>query len=74
MSRRTLTIFWTAVIVAVVLLGGEVATTERILGGARSIADVAVLTIAGIGLAASLLVAGRIVFVAAVAQRRARGR
>jgi len=71
MPRRTFLIFWTAVAVAVLLLGGGVATFRRILASGMVIDDV-VLSLAILGLSAALLVAGRIVLVSARVQRRAR--
>jgi hypothetical protein len=71
MSRRTTTIFWTAVAVAVFLLGGGVATVLRVLDDGAA-GDYPVLSLTVIGLASALLVAGRIAFVSARAQRRAR--
>ena len=64
-------IFWTAVAVAVFLLGGGVATLRRVLAGG-TIEDSVVLSLAVAGLAVALLVAGRIVLASARAQRRAR--
>ena len=71
MSRRTAMIFWTAVAVAVLLLGGGVATVRRVIAGG-TVGDVVALSLTVLGLTAALLVAGRIVFVSARAQRRAR--
>jgi hypothetical protein len=64
-------IFWTAVTVAVFLLGGGVATVRRVFAGGNA-GDYVTLSLTVIGLAAALLVAGRIVFVSARTQRRAR--
>ena len=64
-------IFWTAVAVAVFLLGGGVATVRRLFTGG-TVEDYVVLSLTVVGLVAALLVAGRIVFVSARAQRRAR--
>jgi hypothetical protein len=71
MQRRTAMIFWTAVAVAVLLLGGGVATVRRVIAGG-TVGDVVALSLTVLGLTAALLVAGRIVFVSARAQRRAR--
>ena len=70
MPSRTATIFWTAVAVAVFLLGGGVATLRRVLAGG-TVEDYVVLSFAVAGLAAALLVASRIVLASARAQRRA---
>jgi len=69
MSGRTLVTLWTAVAVAVFLLGGGIATMRRAL--ARGTAgDYLTLSLTILGLIAAILVAGRIVFVSARAQRR----
>lgn len=73
MPKRALLIFWAAVAVAIFLLGGGVATLRRVLSGGNAL-DGLVLLVSAVGLMASLFVAGRIVFVAARVQRRARGR
>lgn len=64
-------IFWTAVAVAVFLLGGGVATLRRVVAGG-TVEDYVVLSLAVAGLAVALLVAGRIALASARAQRRAR--
>jgi len=71
MSGRTTMIFWTAVAVAVFLLGGGIATLQRFFAGG-TVGDYVVLSLAVAGLTVALLVAGRIVAVSARAQRRAR--
>ncbi len=71
MSKRTAITFWTAVAVAVLSLGGGIATARQVLAG-DTVGDYVALSLALIGLAAALLVAGRIVFVWAGVQRRAR--
>lgn len=71
MGRRTLVIFWGAVAAAVFLLGSGVSSVRAELGGG-GIRDLVLLAISLLGLGAALLVAGRIVFVAARLQRRAR--
>ena len=71
MQRRTAMIFWTAVAVAVLLLGGGVATVRRVIAGG-TVGDVVALSLTVLGLTAALLVAGRIVFVSARAQRPVR--
>lgn len=64
-------IFWTAVAVAVFLLGGGIATMRRVVHGG-TLGDFVALSLAASGLAAAIVVAGRIVVVSARAQRRAR--
>ncbi len=73
MARRTSVVFWAAVAAAAFLLGGAVSSLRSVLagGGAR---DGLLVTLSAIGLAASLLVAGRIVFVVARSQRKGRAR
>ena len=71
MPRRNALIFWNAVAVAVLMLGGGVATVRRVLAGG-TVGDFVALSLTVIGLAAALLVAGRFVLVSARAQRRAR--
>lgn len=71
MSRRTAIILWTAVTVAVFLLGGGIATVPRVFSGG-TVGDYVALSLTVIGLVTALLAAGRIVFVSARAQRRAR--
>lgn len=66
-------IFWTAAAVSVFLLGGGFATLRHVFGGG-GVGDYVVLSLSVLGLAASLLVAGRNVLVAARVQRRARDR
>lgn len=72
MPGRTLLVFWAAVSVSVLLLGGAFATLRRVIAGGGT-GDYAVLVITVLGLAGSLLVAGRIVLIGARAQRAARG-
>ena len=62
MPGRVQVVFWTAVVVAVLLLGVVWTLADR-LGGGASVEDAALLAVAGAGLAAASLVAGRIVFV-----------
>lgn len=69
MSRRTVIILWVAVAVAVFLLGSGVATIRRVVAGG-TLGDYIVLSLAWSGVVAALVVAGRIVFVTARAQRR----
>lgn len=71
MPRRTGLVLWASVAVAVLLLGGGIATVRRVLADG-TLGDYLVLSLTVIGLAGALLVAGRIVFVSAKAERRAR--
>lgn len=71
MPKRTMLIFWTSVAVGVLLLGGGVATAQRILSGGNAL-DVVLLLVTAVGFAGAALVAGRIVLVAARLQRRLR--
>ncbi len=64
-------IFWTAVAVAVFLLGGGIATVGRVFAGG-TVGDYVSLSLIVIGLPAALLVAGRIVVVSSRARCRAR--
>lgn len=72
MRSRVQVIFWSATIVAVVLLGVIWTLTQRVGNGAASVEDGVLLAIAGIGLAAASLVAARIVFVIGRLRRRTR--
>lgn len=71
MPKRTMLIFWTSVAVEVLLLGGGVATAQRILSGGNAL-DVVLLLVTAVGFAGAALAAGRIVLVAARLQRRLR--
>lgn len=73
MPKRTMLIFWAAVAAGVLLLGGGVATFRRVASGGNAL-DGFVLFLSVMGLAAALLVAGRIVFIQARLQRLARER
>ena len=72
MTKRTTLAFWTAVAVAVFLVGGSVSSFRELLGGGGA-REVALLVVAAIGGAAALFVAGRVVFVTARHRRPADG-
>ena len=72
MPRRTLVVFWSTTAAAVFLLGGAVGSVRAILDGGGAV-DAALALASALGLVAALLVAGRIVFVTARLERRARG-
>ena len=65
-------VFWSAVVVAVVLLGVAWTLAHRVGAGGASVEDGVLLTIAGLGLAAASMVAARIVFVIGRLRRRGR--
>ena len=71
MRRRPIVVFWGTAAGAVLFLGSAWSTFGR-LAGPHALANGVVLVIALIGLCATSLVAGRIAFVVARAQRRAR--
>ena len=73
MGSRVQVVFWTATLVAVVLLGVVWTLAQRVGNGAASIEDHLLLAIAGLGLTAASLVATRIVFVIGRLRRRPRG-
>jgi len=66
-SRRTLVIFYGAVAAAVLFLGTVWSGIHE--GKARSVGGAVVMAVAALGLLASLLVAGRIVWVIGRARR-----
>jgi hypothetical protein len=72
MPSRVQVVFWSATIVAVLLLGVVWTLADRVATGAASIEDDLLLAIAGAGLAVAALVAGRIVFVLGRLKRRDR--
>jgi len=67
-TGRTVVSFWTAVSVAVILLGAGVATAQRLARGG-SILDVVILGLIGPGLLVCILVAARIAYVVGRLQR-----
>jgi hypothetical protein len=72
MPGRVQVIFWSAVVVALVLLGVTWTLAQRVGNGAASVEDGVLLAISGLGLAAASLVAARIVFVVGRLRRRGR--
>jgi len=72
MRSRVQIVFWSATVVAVVLLGATWTLAHRVGAGGASVEDGVLLTIAGVGLAAASLVAARIVFVVGRLRRRPR--
>ena len=72
MPRRVQVIFWTAVVVAVVLLGVSWTLAQRVGSGAASLEEGVLLAVAAAGMAAAALVAARIVFVVGRLRRRGR--
>ncbi len=73
MNGRMPVVFWAAVAAAVFLLGGGVSSVRSVVTGGGAEAAV-LLVLSAVGLAATLFVAGRVVFVVGRFQRRARGR
>jgi hypothetical protein len=69
---RVQLVFWSATVVAVVLLGVTWTLVDRVGAGGASLEEDLLLAIAGLGLAAASLVAGRIVFVLGRLKRRGR--
>jgi hypothetical protein len=72
MGSRVQVVFWSAVVVAVVLLGVTWTLADRVGAGGASVEDGVLLTVAGLGLVAASLVAARIVFVIGRLRRRGR--
>jgi hypothetical protein len=72
MGSRVQVVFWSAVVVAVVLLGVTWTLADRVGAGGASVEDGVLLTVAGLGLVAASLVAARIVFVICRLRRRGR--
>jgi hypothetical protein len=72
MRRRVPVVFWSATLVAVILLGVTWTLAQRALAGDASVED-DVLLAAGTGLAAASLVAGRIMVVVGRLRRRSSG-
>lgn len=63
MPGRVQVIFWSAVVAAVVLLGVTWTLAQRVGAGGASLEEDVLLAVAGAGLAATALIAARIVFV-----------
>jgi hypothetical protein len=72
MGSRVQVAFWAATVVAVVLLGVAWTLADRVGAGGASLEEDVLLAVAGAGLAAASLVAGRIVFVLGRLKRRGR--
>lgn len=71
MRARTMVAFWASVAAAVFLLGGTVASAEAFVRHA-SAANVIVLSVSFIGLLFAVLIAGRVLLVVGLAQRKSR--
>lgn len=67
---RVLVVFWSATLVAVILLGVTWTLAQRAFAGGASIEEDVLLVVAGTGLAAASLVAGRIMVVVGRLRRR----
>jgi len=74
MGRRAIVLFWGAVAAAVFFLGSAWATAGRLGPGPHALANDVVMVVSVMGLGATTLVAGRIVFVVGQSQRQARAR
>jgi hypothetical protein len=72
MASRVQVCFWAATIVAVVLLGATWTLAQRVGAGGASLEEGVLLVVAGVGLAAASLVAGRIVLVVGRLKRAGR--
>ena len=72
MPARVQVIFWSAVVVAVVLLGTSWTLAARVRAPGASVESWVLLAISSAGLAAATLVAARIVFVVGRLRRRDR--
>jgi hypothetical protein len=68
MSRRTVVVFWTAVAIAALLLGGAVSSVRAALSHLNA-ASLVPLVLSVIALSAALFVGARVVFVLARAER-----
>lgn len=71
MRTRVSVAFWGATVPAILFLGASWNAAARALSGAGDPVDVVVAALAGIGLLACLVVAGRIAFVTGRALHRA---
>ena len=67
MPPRTTLMFWAALVIAVVLLGGAISTVRHGVGAAD---DVAVLTLSIAGFVAAITIVGRVLLVVGRATRR----
>ena len=73
MRSRVQVVFWSATLVAVILLGVTWTLAQRVVVGGASVEDDVLLVVAGAGLAAASLVAGRIMVVVGRLRRRGQG-
>jgi hypothetical protein len=73
MRSRVQVVFWSATLVAVILLGVTWTLAQRALAGGASVEDDVLLAVAGTGLAAASLVAARIMVVVGRLRRRSSG-
>jgi hypothetical protein len=74
MRSRVPVVFWSATLVAVILLGVTWTLVQRAFAGGASVEDDVLLAVAGTGLAAASLVAARIMIVVGRLRRRSSGR
>jgi hypothetical protein len=72
MRSRVQVVFWSATLVAVILLGVTWTLAERVAAGGARVEEDVLLAVAGAGLAAASLVAARIVMVVGWVRRRGR--
>jgi len=73
MRSRVPVVFWSATLVAVILLGVIWTLAQRVVVGGASVEDDVLLVVAGARLAAASLVAGRIMVVVGRLRRRGQG-
>jgi hypothetical protein len=73
MRSRVPVVFWSATLVAVILLGVTWTLAQRAFTGGASVEDDVLLAVAGTGLAAASLVAARIMVVVGRLRRRSSG-
>jgi len=74
MRSRVQVVFWSATLVAVILLGVTWTLAQRVAAGGASVEEDVLLAVAGTGLAAASLVAARIMVVVGRLRRRSSGR
>jgi hypothetical protein len=72
MRSRVPVVFWSATLVAVILLGVTWTLVQRVAVGGASVEEDVLLAVAAAGLAAASLVAGRIMVVVGRLRRRGR--
>jgi hypothetical protein len=73
MRSRVPVVFWSATLVAVILLGVTWTLAQRAAAGRASVEEDILLAVAGTGLAAAALVAARIMIVVGRLRRRSSG-